>query len=139
MVGLLSAADPWIGVWKMNYNKTRFPGEPPRDVVLTYETHEKGVKLTSRGKLQDGTPYTYYYVAAHDGKDYPVHGHAQYQTVAVTIRPDGKMETHFKRDGRILTKHVSEFSSDAKVMISTSERTNANGETLTTVGYFDRE
>ncbi len=134
----LFGADPWIGVWKMNYAKTQFPGEPPKDVVLTYEAHPKGLKFTSSGKLPDGTAYFYDYVAATDGMDQPVHGHQTFQSVALIWR-DGKLEIRFKSEGREVTKHITEFSPDGKTMITTSNWDNPGRKPYKTVGYFDKQ
>ena len=136
--GMACAADPWIGVWKMNYAKTKFPGDPPKDVVLTYEADPKGVKFTSSGKLPDGSVYSYQYVAAIDGKDYPVTGQTNFQTVSLTRR-DGKLDIRFKREGREMVTHLTEFSADGKVMTTTSHWLNPGGEAYETVGYFDRQ
>ncbi|MEO8028093.1 MAG: hypothetical protein ABI823_16530 [Bryobacteraceae bacterium] len=136
--GILCAADPWIGVWKMNYAKTQFPGEPPKDVVLTYEAQQKGLRFTSSGRLPGGSAYSYQYVASVDGKDYPVTGHATFQTVSLTWR-DGKLEIRFKREGREVVRHATSFSADGKVMTTTSNWQNPGEKPYKTVGYFDKQ
>ncbi len=138
LASVLSAADPWVGVWKMNYEKTKSPTTPPKDVVLTYEATPQGVKFTSSGKLPDGSPYGYNFAAAIDGRDYPVHGHPVYTTVALTGN-QGKLEITFKANGKVVTKHITEFFADGKVMTTTSDWKNPNGETYKTVGYFDKQ
>lgn len=133
------AADPWIGTWKMDPAKSNFPGSPPTDVVLKYEPHEKGFKLTSTGKLQDGTPYNYYFVGAVDSKDYPVFNHNGYQTASCQLE-DGKFVVRFKRDGKVVVIHRSEFRDGGKVMFNRSQYMSpSGGDPVSVTGHFDRQ
>ncbi|MCC6368385.1 MAG: hypothetical protein IT165_33080 [Bryobacterales bacterium] len=134
---LLHAADPWIGVWKMDPAKSRFPGEPPKDVVLTYQPAPKGFTFTSTGKLQDGTPYSYHYTAAPDGKDYPVTGHASFDSVSIEWKAP-LLVTRYKHQGQTLAAHESNFHRDGKVMIDRTQWKTQDGSSLITTAHFDR-
>ncbi len=135
---LLHAADPWIGAWKMDPAKSQFPGDPPKDVVLTYLPDPKGFRFTSTGKLQDGTPYSYHYTAAPGGKDYPVIGHAAFDAVSIEWKAP-ILVTRYKRQGQTLATHESNFHRGRKVMIDRTEWKSPDGATLTTTAHFDRQ
>jgi hypothetical protein len=43
IAGLLCAADPIVGTWKLNLSKSKYnPGPPPNAVTLTYEETADG-------------------------------------------------------------------------------------------------
>jgi hypothetical protein len=134
----LHAAGPWIGVWKMDPAKSHFPGDPPKDVFLTYQPDPKGFRFTSTGKLQDGTPYSYHYTAAPDGKDYPVIGHAGFDSVSIEWKPP-ILITRYKHQGQTLVTHQSDFHQDGKVMIDRTEWKTQDGSSLTTIAHFDKQ
>lgn len=134
----LFGADPWIGIWKMDLSKSKFPGPPPRDVVLTYEARDKGFHFTSAGKLQDGTPYSYSFTGAADGKEYKVENHPSYET-AMAKAANGVLEVEYRRAGSALVSHKSEFKENGTVMITTTVWSNPNGEPFTTVARFDKQ
>lgn len=132
------AADPWIGTWKMDPAKSKFPGTPPRDVVLSYESRPGGFRFVSSGKLQDGTPYSYAFNGAADGKEYKVESHPMYET-AVARLDQGVLEVQYRREGKALVTHRSEFREGGSVMVTTTLWSNPNGEPFTTVAHFDRK
>ncbi|MBV6431168.1 MAG: hypothetical protein IANPNBLG_01297 [Bryobacteraceae bacterium] len=134
----IHAADPWTGVWKMDPAKSQFPGEPPKDVVLTYQPDPAGFRFTSTGKLQDGTPYSYHYTAAPGGKDYPVTGHASFDTVSIEWKAP-VLVTRYKRQGKILATHESNFDSGGKVMTDRTEWKTPDGGSLLTIAHFDKQ
>ena len=123
----------------MDPAKSQFPGDPPRDVVLKYEPDPKGFRFTSSGKLQNGTPYSYYFAGAADGKDYEVFQHNGFDRASARV-VDGRLEMKFKRQGRVMVTHLSEFREGGKVMLNRSEYINANGGApLVVTAHFDRQ
>jgi hypothetical protein len=80
----LIAADAAIGTWKLNVAKSKFsPGPPPQSATVTYEESGRGVKRTGEAVSADGTKTSFEYTAQYDGKDYPITGNPNADTVAL--------------------------------------------------------
>ena len=66
--GALFAADPFIGTWKLNHDKSNYTaGMPPREetVVIRQESYRYRVIIT--GVEPDGSPISIQYTVAMDG------------------------------------------------------------------------
>src|SRR5512138_910321 len=71
----LAAADPLIGSWKMNVEKSKFnPGPPPKSVTTTYSQDGEWISIRSEGTLGDGQPFTRNNRYKMDGQEYPFEG-----------------------------------------------------------------
>ena len=76
--------DPVIGTWKVNTAKTKLPpGESAEALTRVHEAIPNGIKITRplvdpSGGATRGT-WTLYF----DGKDYPVHGDANLDTLSL--------------------------------------------------------
>jgi hypothetical protein len=65
--------DPWVGDWKMDVSKSKFPTPGPKEETLTIAAaDETAVKYSTKGTGPDGAPYTESYAGKPDGKAYPL-------------------------------------------------------------------
>jgi hypothetical protein len=112
--------DPFLGKWKLNWDKSHSPEAKPKSAVRSYKKSGAGVRVSELWVDQDGKRTKLDYVAAYDGKEYPVRT-ASGNTVSFT-RPDahtvvgssktkGNVAYTFKRvvseDGNTLTIHLT--------------------------------
>src|SRR5512146_1453087 len=71
----LAAADPFLGVWKLNLGKSRTmaknPPPPPKSLVATYARQGEDIKVSTELTLADGTKRNVEHLFRCDGKDYP--------------------------------------------------------------------
>ena len=134
------ASDPRIGTWKLNVEKSKYsPGPAPQSVMLIIEASGEGEKVTAEGANTAGTPTTTQYTANFDGKDYPMTGSQNIDTVSLkridartTERTDKKGDTVV----RTLTRVVSQ---DGKTMTVTEKGTNAQGQAMDNVAVFEKQ
>ncbi len=79
------------------------------------------------------------YTSAYDGRDYPMAGSANYDTLnavridALTVRSEEK------RDGRTVGVAVRKVSPDGKVLTITDEGVNRKGQPFSQLLVFDRQ
>src|SRR6059058_4001388 len=84
----LAAADQHSGTWKMNPAKSKYsPGPAPKSNMLKIDSDADNMKLSSDGIDAAGNPTHVEYTAKFDGKDYPISGLPNADTVALE-RPD---------------------------------------------------
>ena len=74
--GQSQSADPWIGTWKTNLEKSTYsPGpKPTTATTIKIEPSADGIKTTFDGMTAEGKPFHTEAVGAFDGKDNPVKG-----------------------------------------------------------------
>ncbi|HEY4973041.1 MAG TPA: hypothetical protein VII41_05490, partial [Steroidobacteraceae bacterium] len=79
-----ASADPAIGTWNLNVEKSKFtPGPAPKSATRTYAQTPDGIALTFSGVGADGTATSGQSTFKYDGKDYAISGSSDYDTLAV--------------------------------------------------------
>jgi hypothetical protein len=72
---VLWSADPAIGTWRLNVQKSRFlPGPPFKSETRTYEEQKDGVRVTIRTVDGRGRNVTSIYLTTPDGQQHVVSG-----------------------------------------------------------------
>jgi hypothetical protein len=133
-------ANPVLGTWKLNVAKSTFtPGPGWRSQRRTYSVEPGGgVLIRWTGIGAHGEPMHLNFVSRLDGKDYPMTGSANYDTLnavridALTVRSEEK------RGGKIAGIAIRKVSPDGKVLTITDEGTNRKGEKFSQVLVFDK-
>ena len=131
--------DPVIGTWDLDVSKSSFdPGPPLKSQTRIYEQTPAGMKFTLTGHSAGGTPMHVEYVAAYDGKDYPLTGSPSVNTVALRRLDRLRAEALEKKDGEIRFRVSRVLTADENTMIVTSIGTNARGVAIKNVLVFRR-
>ena len=118
---LLASADPFLGSWKLNPEKSKMePGAPPPtgSITMTYSEEGDHVKVTASVTLPDGNKRDIVHTQTYDGK-----AHDRFEG-----KPNGETLTHRRIDER--TEETT-WQKDGKVIIVTTRTVSADGKTLT--------
>src|SRR5262245_22127074 len=76
--------DPFVGTWTLNVAKSKYdPGPPPKGGTTTYEAAGKGFKVTVKAEPASSDPLQWSYTTDLDGKDSPMTGNPNADTIAV--------------------------------------------------------
>ena len=135
-----AAANPIVGTWKLNVAKSTFPPGPGwRSQVRTYHATEGGASVSWTGVGASGDTMHVSYDYTYDGKDYPMVGSANYDTVNAVPVDARTVRSEEKRDGKVVGIAIRKVSADGKVLTITDEGTNRKGEKFSQVLVFDRE
>ena len=135
-------ADNSVGSWKLNMAQSKFtPGPSPvKNLTVTREASDGGVKVTVTGERADGSSADSSYTAKYDGQDVKVAGNAPYDTVAVkqvdanTLTDERKKSgTQYRASGRTV------ISNDGKTMTTTIKGTDAGGKAFTYVMVYEKQ
>jgi hypothetical protein len=123
-------ADPFVGKWKLNWSKSRSSGQAPRRAVRKYAKSGDGVRVSEDWVDLAGKHTRLDYIAAYDGKDYPVRTkkgmtvaftHRDPLTVEGVSKTDGKVDYTFKRmvspDRKTLTIEMVKTGADPIVLV----------------------
>jgi hypothetical protein len=130
-----------LGTWKLNVAKSRFtPGPGWRSQMRTYSLEPGGgVLVIWTGVGGHGEPMHVRFISRLDGKDYPMTGSANYDTLNATRVDARTVRSEEKRDGKIAGIAMRTISADGKVMTITDEGTDRKGEKFSQVLVFERE
>lgn len=136
------SADPWIGTWKVNLEKSTYsPGpKPTTATIIKIEPSADGIKTTFDGMTPEGKPFHTEAVAGFDGKDNPVKGARLPNSTVAYKRIDGRtLEALSKIDGKPTTTAKVSVSADGKTLTATITGKNADGQAVNNVIVHDKQ
>jgi hypothetical protein len=132
--------DPFIGKWTMNAAKSKFsPGPPAKSATGVFSASgADGVKVVFDGVSGSGEKIHWEYTATHDGKDHPMTGNPEGDTVALKRLNANSVEATYKKGGKVTVTNVRTVSADGKTMTVTTKGTNAQGQTVDNTLIFEK-
>jgi len=133
-------SDPRVGAWKLNVAKSKFSrGPPPQSNTLKVEASGQGEKVTTEGINAEGGRTATQYTANYDGKDYPLTGSQIANTVSLKRIDARTTERTDKKDGKVVMTLTRVVSQDGKTMTVTAKGTNAQGQTVNNVAFWEKQ
>jgi hypothetical protein len=134
-------ADPQVGKWKLNVEKSKYnPGPAPKSGTTSIEAAGKGVKIVVDQVMADGAKRHWEVTADYDGKDSPVTGNnPDADTVARTRVDANTVQTVQKKGGKVTTTQTSAVSADGKTRTVTTKGVNAAGQQVNNVAVYERQ
>ena len=136
----VAAADQQSGVWKMDPAKSKYdPGPAAKSITLKIESDGDAIKYTSDGIDAAGNPTHMEYTAKYDGKDYPITGNPNADTVALERADANTTRSTLKKDGQIVMTVTSVVSDDGKTRTSTFKGKNAKGQDVNNILVYNKQ
>ena len=141
MLGAVAqASDNQVGAWKLNLAKSKYsPGPPPKEGTLTIESQANGLKFTIHGTDAEGKPVHFEFSPKYDGKDYPVTGMPNVDTISMKKVDDYTIETVTKKGGKAVTTTKSVVSKDGKTRTTMQTGKNAQGQDMKNTLVYDKQ
>ena len=132
--------DPAAGTWHLNVAKSKYDqGPAPKSNVVVIEVAGDVIKVTTKGVAADGSPTATSYSVSLDGKDSPVTGAQDYDTIALKRINPNRIEGTRKLKGKAVQTYAREVSKDGKTMTVTTTGTNAKGEKINNVAVYEKK
>jgi hypothetical protein len=134
------AADNFTGVWKMNLQMSQYnPGPPLRSLTSKVEITGDTANFTFDGYDASGKAIAPDELTIKlDGKDYPIAEDPSRDTVAMKKIDDYTTEETNKKGGKVTTIVRTVYAKDGKSRTATTTGTNAEGQKVNNVVFFDR-
>jgi Cu/Ag efflux protein CusF len=135
-----AAADQHSGTWKMNPAKSKYsPGPAPKSNTVKIDSDADNIKLSADGIDTAGNPTHVEYTAKYDGKDYPITGVPNADTVRLE-RPDAStIRSTLKKGDQVVMTVTSVISKDGKTRTSTFKGKDAQGQDVNNVVVYDKQ
>ena len=133
------AADAVVGTWKLDLAKSKFSGAAPKSSTRVYTEGADGTTLEQKMVGADGKEVSMHLTIKYDGKDYPVTGNPDADTVA------GKAidahTTHFtlKKGGKVVGTVHRVVSADGKTLTVNNKGTHPGGKDYDDTGVCNKQ
>lgn len=138
--GLSAAANPMVGTWKMNMEKSTFsPGPAPKSSTIVISMDDDWIVSEANTVQADGQTVTRKNRYKLDGKEYPYDGPGGKGTIMGTRKDDHHTSATIKYDDGGMTKSTATISEDGNVRTLTTSGTNAKKEKVQNTIVYDKE
>jgi hypothetical protein len=135
-----AAADQQSGTWKMNAAKSKYsPGPAPKAITVKVVSDAENIKLSSDGIDVAGNPTHIEYTAKYDGKDYPITGAPNADTVSIERIDPNTLQTTVKKAGQVVMTIRTVLSDNGKIRTSTFTGKDAEGHDVNNVVVYDKQ
>jgi hypothetical protein len=139
MTATAMAADPVIGTWHINLAKSKFsPGPAPKSDVRTYTSGADGTTMTWKSTSASGKGMTVTSTFRTDGKDYPVTGTPNFDTLTLKQVDPNTVDSVQKKGGKVIGESKRSVSKDGKELTLKSKGMGADGVPYDNVMVYDR-
>jgi hypothetical protein len=138
-LAMCSAQNPSLGTWKLNEAKSKIPAGSAKNLTVTYEAAGDSIKGTIDGVDGQGKPTHNEWTGKFDGKDYPVTGDSASDTRAIKQLDDHHYQLTVKKAGKVTMTGKAVIAADGKSRTVTVSGTNAAGEKVESVGFYNKQ
>ena len=130
-------ADPVIGKWKLNWERSQSAQPAPKSVIRRYRKSKFGVRVSEVWVEAAGGRANLDYTASYDGKDYSV-GSRKGGSVAFTRREANLAEGVSKLNGKVMYAFKRIVSNDGKTLTIEMAKSDSTGKPFTEVLVYDK-
>jgi hypothetical protein len=135
-----TAANPAVGTWQLNLAKSKFhPGPAPKSDTRTYTESADGITMTWKSVAANGKEITVQSTFKTDGKDYPVTGSPNFDTLTLKQVDSNTVHSIQKKGGKVIGESTRSISKDGKELTLASKGTGADGVAYDNVMVYDRK
>lgn len=139
-IAVAADSDPVLGTWQLDAAKSTFTNAPAvKSQTRTYTQSGPSITVVIKSVGADGKEATTQTTYQLDGKDYPVTGAAQYDSISgKQVNPRTASFT-LKKGGTPVGTTTRTVSKDGKHLTSKSSSTSAKGEKSESMMVFDKQ
>jgi hypothetical protein len=141
-VAVSAADDPIYGTWKLNITKSKYsPGAcVPKSQTWVYKASGvNGVIFTNDTVQADGNLTHEEYTATYDGKESPITGNRNADSVSMKRIDAYTTERTLTKDGKVTSIIRRVVSKDGKTLTVTPVGPNAQGQATQDITVFDKQ
>jgi len=135
----LYAADPQLGIWKLNESKSKLAPSGAKNTIVVYSAVGDDMKVTIEGVDWRGKTFHDEWIGKFDGKDYPVKGDPLGDSRSYTKVDANTLSFTGKMGGKTIFTGTTVVSPDGKTRSVTSSATDAQGKMYSTTAVYDKQ
>ena len=141
LVGSLLAADPFVGTYKLNLAKSKWPSSPPKESTIIVASQGDDYLVTGTGTDAAGKPYSVNYTFPKKGRPvaYKEGGPPSGTSTTIKKTDDYTLDATTTHDGKVIATAHAVVSKDGKTSTRTVKGTDAQGNPVDSVEVYDRQ
>jgi hypothetical protein len=133
-------SDPVVGTWQLNVPKSTFSAGPAlKDQTRTYSQSGDKITLVMTTVGPDGKEVTTHTTYQLNGKDFPVTGTPDYDSLSAKRINSNTAEFSLKKAGKEIGTTSRTVSKDGKTLTAKSKITTASGQKTESTMVFDKK
>lgn len=140
---MLAQSTAFIGTWKMNLEKSKFPaGMAPKSMTRTLTADGDNVTYKFEGEAADGSAISYGWTGKYDGKDVEVSGTGMpfgADHIAIKQLNSHMLSAVIKKGDKQVGTSTATVSHDGKMLTLVSKGMDANGKPMKTTAVYDKQ
>ena len=129
------AADPFVGTWKLNAAKSN-ANPAPQSQTLEIAAQDPDFEWTFKTVESDGKAMNGDWLGQYNGKDYPLTGNSDFDTVATKRTNANTLNSALIKGGKVVGTGREVVSKDGKTLTLTSKLNNAQAQA---VSVYDKQ
>lgn len=134
------AANPLIGTWKLNEDKSKFAPGASKNTMVTYAPAKGGmIRCTVEGADKNGKAIHWSWVGKFDGQPYKIKGSPSFDTLTYKPVNDRTNKTTAMKDGKMVMTGTITVAKDGKSRTVILTGTDAKGKKFTDTTYYDKQ
>ena len=134
------AANPVVGTWQLNLAKSKFsPGPAPKNDTRSYTESADGITMTWKSVAADGKELSVTSTFKTDGKDYPLTGSPNFDTLTLKQVDSHTVHSIQKKGGKVVGETTRTVSRDGKELTLASKGTTTDGVAYDNVMVYDKK
>lgn len=138
-IQVAAQADPAAGMWMLNVAKSKYsPGPAPKSQMLTIAAAGQGVHVKTESVGVDGSKTTTEYTANFDGKEMPIQGTPNTDTVSLKRVNANTVERTDRKAGKVTVTITRVLSADGKTLTITTKGTSRQGQAINNVAVYEK-
>lgn len=139
-IAIAADSDPVVGTWQLNSSKSKFSSGPViTSQTRTYSQSGDKITLVMTTVGSDGKEVTTHTTYQLNGKDFPVTGTPDYDSLAAKRIDSNTAEFTLKKGGKEMGTTSRKVSKDGKTLTAKTNVTTATGEKSENVLVFDKK
>jgi hypothetical protein len=135
----VTPTDPFIGIWKMNPGKSKFSYPAPKSFSIIVEARQDGFQCLEELVNAEGKTIRRRYACNYDGKDYPIEGDPDMDTISFGELKGNVGEYVIKKGGSEIIRGQSVVSGDEKTWIDVGQGKGAGGMPFTFSIFMEKQ
>ena len=137
--GVAQKSPSFAGTWQLNVKKSTYkPGPAPQSGLLNVDYKGAMRHSVLETVAHNGDKTRTEYVAAEDGKDYPIKGTPNADTVALRRSSPTMIERTDKRRGQVVMVLTLRVSADSRTLTVTQKGVTASGDMVANTMIYER-
>ena len=136
---LLSAADSYVGTWKLNTAKSKYKtGAPPKEQTLTFSEEGATLHVVVKGTSSDGKPISTHYTIPEAGGTGKII-ESTFEGVSTKNISATQRETSYTKGGKVVYTAKSKLAADGKSLSVAVQGTNPLGQNVDGTNVYDKQ